>query len=310
MTSRGGSTLGGDVAASMERVTRFLGEWVAASDDEIRELVRYQLLPRFSADHARTVCACHHAAEGPYRDDELCRIAAAVELFDNYATILEDVSDRRRRRRGRLALHCRHGRLPAIMVSGYCCFSASELIAHDPFAVALFADLGQRLAGAEWRAAGSRAGRLGVEAWRRAAAEDGAARIQACARIATREDALAGFASALGLLRQGCHEVAETRLLLGHAEGAQEDPRRVLRGSLVAAVAADVVDADPFGDPEDRAADVLLAALPRAEALLDELAAAASAEAARAVGEPDPLLELVLDARRSSTHAVESRKSS
>ena len=141
----------------------------------------------------------------------------------NVSLIVDDILDRSRYRRGLLSLHCRFGFLPALMASGYIGFSASALVADDPYSVRLVAELMQRLGVAEcvqWRL---RRRPLGVEDWRAIAGEDTGSMFEICARLGTRDDRLAKFGKLLGLLYHGCDDVADVRGTTALGGGSEKD---------------------------------------------------------------------------------------
>jgi geranylgeranyl pyrophosphate synthase len=288
--------------ADIRRLNDVLTAWTDCTDEEVRPMVERQLAGRAKRYRPATVFACYRAMGFGQPPEKVVRSAAAVELLHNVALIVDDILDRSRYRRGLLSLHCRFGFLPALMTSGYIGFSASALVAHDPYSVLLLAELMQRLGVAEcmqWRL---RRRPLGVEDWRVIAGEDTGSMFEICARLGTRNDCLAKFGKLLGLLYHGCDDVADLRGSDALGGGSAKDIADGIL-TLPAAIA--------IRDPEtallfDRADDVegltarLVGALDDAEDYLDRLAAEAKREAREHARSPKRLLELIAYTRELS----------
>jgi geranylgeranyl pyrophosphate synthase len=290
--------------AEVERVRDFLGEWVETCDPEMREMVRYQLSSGSKYFRPVTTFACHRAATGGAANDHLVPICAAVELFHNYATILDDINDRDRYRRGKLALHCRYGRLHALMTSAYLVFAAHDFLAGDAYVTRVFTDLGKRVAAVEVRQWRLRRQPFGIDIWREIAGEDTGGMFAACARVATRDDRLARFGYLLGTLYHGCDDVADLRGTEGLGAHSERDVTdRIL--TLPAAIATeDPTTAELFaeaeGNGDEELARRLVRVLPEAESALDELAREAEQEARSNTSSPEGLIELVRATRELS----------
>jgi geranylgeranyl pyrophosphate synthase len=290
--------------AEIDKLRAFLATWIDRAHPEIREMLGYQLSARSKYFRPVTMFACRRAS-GRDDVDDLVAVAAAAELLHNYATVVDDIVDRDRLRRGKLSLHVEHGPLGAQMTAAYLGFGANDLIADDPYSVRLFAELGQRVAAMECRQWRLRRHPLGVDVWREIAGEDTGAMFEACARAATRDASLARYGYLLGTLYHGCDDVADIRgaLALG-AHSDRDISDRIL--TLPAAIATRDPDVARLfsGDAEDRDAEVaarLTDALPEAERILDVLADDARAEAARASVRPEGLVELVRFTRELSS---------
>jgi len=107
------------VADDIERLKNFIAGWLEKQNPEVQAPLRWQLLSRPKYFRPLTIFACHHATSAKPVSATLLRSAAALEIFHNVSLIVDDILDSSRSRRGRLALHCRFGFLPALMVSGY-----------------------------------------------------------------------------------------------------------------------------------------------------------------------------------------------
>ena len=265
-------------------------------------MVERQLAGRAKRYRPATVFACYRAAAVGRPPDEVVRSAAAVELLHNVSLIVDDILDRSRYRRGALSLHCRFGFLPALMTSGYIGFSASALVADDPYGVRLLAELMQRLGVAEcmqWRL---RRRPLGVEDWRRIAGEDTGSMFEICARLGTRDDRLAKFGKLLGLLYHGCDDVADVRGTAALGGGSEKD---IADGILTLPAAIAIRDPETallFERPDAVTAltERLVDALDEAEEYLDRIAETAAREARKQARSPERLLELIAYTRELS----------
>jgi geranylgeranyl pyrophosphate synthase len=290
--------LGEDVS----RLNAVIGAWVEATDAEVRPMVERQLAGRAKRYRPATVFACCRATAAGRPTDEVVRSAAAVELMHNVSLIVDDILDRSRYRRGLLSLHCRFGFLPALMASGYIGFSASALVADDPYSVRLVAELMQRLGVAEcvqWRL---RRRPLGVEDWRAIAGEDTGSMFEICARLGTRDDRLAKFGKLLGLLYHGCDDVADVRGTAALGGGSEKD---IADGILTLPAALAIRNPETallFERPDalEALTERLVDALDDAEDYLDRIATDAEREARERARSPARLLELVAYTRELS----------
>ncbi len=287
----------------IDALRAFLARWMQESDPEVRGMLRYQLSATAKYFRPVTIFACH-AAVADERLDALVPTAAAVELFHNYATVLDDIIDRDRYRRGKLALHCRFGMLPALMTSAYLAFSAGEFIADDAYATRVFSDLGKRVAAVECRQWRLRRQPFGVDTWMSIAGEDTGGMFESCARVATRDDRLARYGYLLGTLYHGCDDIADIRGTLGLGAHSERDVTdRIL--TLPAAIATEnPATARLFAEGGPEANEELVArlhdALPAAEARLDDMAVDAEREARENAVAPDRLVDLVRYTRELS----------
>jgi geranylgeranyl pyrophosphate synthase len=282
----------------------FIGEWVDQCDPEVREMVRRQFSGRAKYFRPVTLFACYRAVTQRPPTTRVLRSAALVELTHNVTLIVDDILDRSRYRRGQLSLHCRFGFLPALMAAGYIAFSAAELVASDPYSVALQSELMRRLGVAEclqWRV---RRQPLGVEDWLHIAGEDTGSMFEICARLGTRDDGLRSFGRLLGILYHGCDDVADVRGTAALGGGSDKD---ILDGILTLPAAIAVRDRhtaalfrskDPASSPA--ITKRLAGALPQAEQVLDDIAAQAETEALAQARYPKRLLDLIRHTRALS----------
>jgi hypothetical protein len=182
------------------------------------------------------------------------------------------------------------------MTSGYIGFSASALVADDPYSVRLLAELMQRLGVAECVQWAVRRRPLGVEDWRAIAGEDTGSMFEICARLGTRDERLARFGRLLGLLYHGC---GGTAALGGGrakdiADGILTLPAAIAIRDPEAALLFENADAD------EAFTERLVDALDAAEDYLDGVAADAEREAREHARSPARLVELVAYTRELS----------
>jgi geranylgeranyl pyrophosphate synthase len=292
------------LADDVERLRVFLAGWQEECDPEVAPIVRHQLSGRAKYFRPVTIFACHRALHPDPPDEALIRCAAALELTHNVSLIVDDILDRSRFRRQKLALHCRFGFLPALMTAGYMTSGATALVADDGYSVAKLAHLMQRLGAAEcmqWRL---RRRPLGVEDWRTIAGEDTGSMFETCACLGTRDDRLRRFGQLLGTLYHGCDDVADVRGTAALGGGSEKD---ILDGilTLPAAIAVrDPVVAALFERREPETipllTEKLASALPEAERYLDRIAGEAEAEARANAAHSEGLLELIHHTRALS----------
>jgi geranylgeranyl pyrophosphate synthase len=285
------------LTVDVERLRTFLASWQEGCDPELIPIVRHQLSGRAKYFRPVTIFACHRALHPQPPDEALIRRAAALELIHNVSLIVDDILDRSRFRRQKLALHCRFGFLPALMTSGYMTAGASALVADDAYSVAKLAELMQRLGVAEcmqWRL---RRRPLGVEDWRTIAGEDTGSMFEICACLGTRDDRLLRFGQLLGTLYHGCDDVADVRGSAALGGGSEKD---ILDGILTLPAAIAVRDPAVAALFERREPETLplltqklASALPEAERYLDRIAAEAEAEARANAAHPQGLLDLI-----------------
>ena len=290
------------LAADLRRLDDVVAAWAGDTDAEVRAMVERQLAGRAKRYRPATVFACRRATSSGPPPDEVVRSAAAIELLHNVALIVDDILDRSRYRRGVLSLHCRYGFLPALMTSGYIGFSASALVADDPYAVRLLAELMQRLGVAEclqWRL---RRRPLGVEDWRAIAGEDTGSMFEICAVLGARSERLRRYGHLLGVLYHGCDDVADVRGTAALGGGSEKD---IADGILTLPAALAIRDPETAvlfdrRDALDAFAERLVDALDDAEAYLDRIASEAEHEAREHARSPGRLLELVAYTRELS----------
>jgi geranylgeranyl pyrophosphate synthase len=290
------------LAADIRRLNDVIAAWARAADDEVRPMVERQLAGRAKRYRPATVFSCYRATATGRPSDVVVRSAAAIELLHNVSLIVDDILDRSRYRRGILSLHCRFGFLPALMTSGYIGFSASALVADDPYSVRLLAELMQRLGVAEcaqWRL---RRRPLGIEDWRAIAGEDTGSMFEICARLGTRDDRLAKFGKLLGLLYHGCDDVADVRGTAALGGGSEKD---IADGILTLPAAIAIRDPETAllferADAVEALTERLVDALDDAEVYLDRIAADAEREACVNARSAARLRELVAYTRELS----------
>ena len=285
------------LAGDLDRLRAFIAGWIEASDTEVREMLRWQLLGRAKYFRPLTIFACHCAISREPVSPALLRSAVALELFHNVSLIVDDILDRSRHRRGKLTLHCRFGGLPALMTAGYQTAGAFRLVADDQHSVQVLGELMQRLGVAEclqWRL---RRQPLGVEDWRTIAGEDTGSMFEVCARLGVRDGRLKAFGWLLGVLYHGCDDVGDVRGLAALGGGGDEDVRDGILTLPAAIAIRDPEVAAMFRNPQPGSAPELMrrmvAALPEAEAYLDGVATEAQREATRHATNPEPLLNLI-----------------
>ena len=281
-----------------------IGQWVEASDAEVREPLRWQLSAAAKLFRPLTVFACHRAVSGATVSSQVMRSALALELFHNVTLIVDDLLDRSRFRRGKLTLHCRFGELQALMTAGYLAAGSFRLLASDAYGIRLLTELMQRLGVAEclqWRL---RRRPLGVGDWRRIATEDTGVMFEVCARLGTRDDRLGSFGRLLGILYHGCDDVADVRGAKALGGGGHEDLRDGILTLPAALAVRDPRAAALFGNGTVGSHRALrrkfAASLPEAEAYLDGVAAEAMREARDKAQAPKILLRLIAHTRRLS----------
>ncbi len=270
-----------DLTEDIERLRQFITVWVDESDREVRDMVRWQLLSTPKYYRPVTVFSCYYAMTGEPLSPEVFRSAVALELIHNVSLIIDDILDHSRYRRGKLALHCRYGLLPALMVAGYLTAGALKLIAEDAYSVGLLTGLLQRLGIAEcaqWRL---RRHPLGVEDWRMIAREDTGSMFETCAQLGTRNDRLRKFGQTLGILYHGCDDVADVRGTEALGGSGQEDMRDGILTLPAALAIRDPNVAVLFRTKPPESGSTLLqkfkAVLSQAEDYLDEIAREAEA---------------------------------
>jgi geranylgeranyl pyrophosphate synthase len=281
-----------------------IGQWVAASDAELREPLRWQLSAASKLFRPLTVFACCRAVSGTAVSPLVMRSALALELFHNVTLIVDDLLDRSRFRRGKLTLHCRFGELRALMTAGYMAAGCFRLLASDAYGIRTLSELMQRLGVAEclqWRL---RRQPLGVGDWRRIATEDTGVMFEVCARLGTRDDRLGSYGRLLGILYHGCDDVADVRGAKALGGGGHEDLRDGILTLPAALAVRDPRTASLFESSSSRAQRALrrrfAASLPEAERYLDDVAAEAAEQARAHARAPKILLRLIEHTRRLS----------
>ena len=129
----------------LQRLRAVLSAWIDDGNPEMRQPLRWQLGNASKFFRPLTIFACYRAAFDRPIPPATIQVAAAVEIFHNVSLIIDDILDRSRYRRQKLTLHCRYGELRALMTAGYMTAGGFQIVARDPFAVRLLAELMQRL---------------------------------------------------------------------------------------------------------------------------------------------------------------------
>jgi geranylgeranyl pyrophosphate synthase len=283
----------------IERLRRFIEDWVAGASPEMRPQLEWQFIAKAKYFRPLTIFSSYRAVHDGPIPDTMIRSAAVLEMMHNVSLVIDDILDKSDERRGKATMHCKFGELPALMVSGYIVAEGFRLSADDPYDIALFSDLLKRLGVAEcaqWRL---RRQPLGVEDWLMIAGEDTGSMFETCACLATRDDRLRKFAHLLGVVYHGCDDVGDVKGLESLGGGGEED----LRDGILT-LPASLAIRDPhisalFCKPEPSAADLaqisaaMIAALPEADLKLDELARDAKWEAQLHTAAPETLFKLV-----------------
>lgn len=291
----------------MSELRERIGAWVAGCDDEMRDALEWQFLGGSKYFRPLTIFACYRAMHGPGPiPARIMTSALVIELFHNVSLVIDDIVDRSPERRGRATLHTRFGELAALMTSGYIVAEGYAQLGRDLEAIALFSELLKRLGVAEcmqWRL---RRQPLGYEDWWRIAGEDTGSMFEVCACLGDRSGKLRTYGGLLGRLYHGCDDVGDVRGLPALGGGGNEDLRDgILTLPASIAIADDaVLAAFCRNEPEDAdletVAKAFTAALPAAEAKLDEIAAQARREAGLFARDPEPLNALVAQTRELS----------
>lgn len=291
------------LTAEIDRLRAHLAQLVERSHPEVGEMLDYQLSPRSKYFRPVTIFACSRAI-GSDDVESLIPGATAAELLHNYATVTDDIVDRDELRRGKPALHTAYGTLPAVMTGAYLTFAAFHQIADDGYLTELFTELGMRVAAAECRQWRLRRRPADVDTWLTLAGEDTGAMFGACARVATRDDRLARYGYLLGTLYHGCDDIADLRgtLALGGHSDRDITDRIVTLPAAIAVQDPAVAELFSSGAEEQSAefAEALNGAIPRAEEVLDELAADAEREARANTESPEILVDLIRYTRELS----------
>jgi geranylgeranyl pyrophosphate synthase len=282
-----------------------LERWLKDADPELQEALRWALAGRPKHFRPLTVFACRRAV-GQTVTENTVEVAFAVELLHNMTLVVDDVLDGSPERRGVATLERHLGTLPALMAAGYLVADTFAACAHDAFAVSHLAELLRRLGAAEclqWRL---RRQPLGVADWRRIAGEDTGSMFELCAVLGAGSQRLRRYGHLLGVLYHGCDDVGDLRGLQALGGGGEED---ICDGILTLPAALAIRDPNirelfTRNDADEQRlallADAYRAQLDEAEALLDQIAASAAAEAEQFADDPRQLLALIEQVRQLS----------
>ena len=293
----------GEIALLHERV----GRWLEAVDPELAPALQSVFAGTPKSFRPLTLFACHRGLHGGPPGAAVIEQAFAMELLHNMSLVVDDILDESTTRRGVPTVETSFGRLPALMASGYLVADAFDVVADDPFATRLLAELLRRLGAAEcmqWRL---RRQPLGTEDWRHIAGEDTGSMFEICAVLGARSERLRMFGHQLGMLYHGCDDVGDQRGLEALGGGGDED----IRDGILTLPAALAIR-DPRiralfvrddGDPERliELGEAFRAQLGDAEEVLDGIARDACAEAERSASDPSALIALVGEVRQLST---------
>jgi len=290
--------------AELDAVRDDLIRWIDTRDEEMREVLKWQLIAPSKYFRPMTVFACYRAMHDLPVPEEIRLGAMLIELVHNVSLIVDDILDHSRKRRGRATAHCRFGNLRALMSAGYIVADVFEQAQKWPRFVPLVAELMKRLGVGEcmqWRL---RRRPLGIEDWRRIAGEDTGSMFEMCARVGDASGKLGQFGYLLGVLYHGCDDVADVRGLTALGGGGDEDLRDGILTLPAALAIRDQRIAELFVEPAEADLPVLSSAfqscLPAAEECLDGVADEATREAEMFARDPSRLLELIKHTRQLS----------
>jgi geranylgeranyl pyrophosphate synthase len=291
--------------AEIERLRGAIDAWIGTASTELQEALRWQFSGSSKYYRPLTVFSCYRALHGPAIPETVIQAAVAVELFHNMSLVIDDILDRSRERRGKSTLHCRFGKLPALMASGYVVADGYRMVIDDKFSIELLSELMKRLGAAEcmqWRL---RRKPLGVEDWRTIAGEDTGSMFEVCACLGARSEDLRAYGHLLGLLYHGCDDVADVRGLQALGGGGMEDIRDGILTLPAAIAIRDARVAEMFvsgrsGD-ETELLHAFEAQLPEAERYLDGILDQAMKEAELFSEEASGLVALAAKVRGLSS---------
>jgi geranylgeranyl pyrophosphate synthase len=291
--------------SEVERLRGAIDAWIDTTSEELQPALRWQFSGSSKYYRPLTVFSCYRALHGPKIPDSIIQAAVAVELFHNMSLVIDDILDRSRERRGKLTLHCRFGKLPALMASGYVVADGYRMVIEDKYSIELLSELMKRLGAAEcmqWRL---RRKPLGVEDWRLIAGEDTGSMFEVCACLGARSPDLRQYGHLLGLLDHGCEDGADVRGLQALGGGGMEDVRDGILTLPAALAIRDARVAEMFvaGRPEDESAllQAFEAKLPEAERYLDGIEDEAKKEALLFSEDPAGLVALAAKVRGLSS---------
>lgn len=290
----------------IERLRSMLDAWMARAGLEMRPMLSWQFGDRAKYFRPLTIFSCHRAVYGGDISERVIRAAAVLEMMHNVSLIIDDIVDLSEERRGKATLHKQFGLLPALMASGFIAADGFAISADDPYQVGLFAELLKRLGVAECRQWRLRRQPLGFEDWLEIAGEDTGSMFEISAKLATDDERLAKFGRKLGILYHGCDDVGDVKGLESLGGGGEEDLRDgilTLPASLaIRDPAIAVLFCKEAPSPADLAqvSQAMSAALPEAEARLDEIAVEAKWEAGLHAKDPAGLIALVDHTRQLS----------
>jgi geranylgeranyl pyrophosphate synthase len=291
-------------APQVARLRGGVAAFVEAANPAMREMLEHQFGPGSKYFRPLTIFACHRAVRGARIPERVMRRAVVLEMMHNVSLIIDDILDRSPTRRGVETLHCKFGLLPALMASGYIVAEGYRMSAHDPYAVAVFSELLQRLGVAECVQWAWRRQPRGYDDWRYLAQEDTGSMFEACAALATGDDSLRLYGRLLGMVYHGCDDVADVKGLTSLGGGGEDD----LRDGILTLPASLALEhegiAARFCVPEPTKADLSQIAkamrrqLGNAEDKLDQLAAEAKWEAREHASERADVLYALVDHTR------------
>lgn len=297
-------------APEIELLRARIRAWLQDVDPELEESLTWAFSGTQKHFRPFTLYACARAVDERPGDHRVSMgtvdLAFAVELIHNMSLVIDDILDDSPERRGIATIQAKFGRLNAMMASGYLVADAYEAVAGDPFAIVHISELIRRLGSAEclqWRL---RRQPLGLEDWRRIAGEDTGCMFEVCAVLGARSQRLRQYGHLLGVLYHGCDDVGDQRGLEALGGGGEED----IRDGILTLPAALAIR-DPkirtifcIDDDDPRRLERLALAcreqLDEAENVLDQVAAAARAEAQQFAQDPEPLIALVDHVRELS----------
>ncbi len=280
-----------------EALREAIAAWVGSTPAEMQPQLNEQFLAGSKYFRPLTIFACQTATGDENITDATIQAAVVLELFHNMTLVVDDILDKSDERRGKPTMHTQFGKLTALMTSGFMVSEGYRLMAQDPQVIRLLSELMSRLGSAEILQWDSRKMPRGVEDWRRLAQEDTGSMFEIAACLGDRTEGLREFGGLLGTLYHACDDVSDVRGTEALGGGGEEDIRDGILTLPAAIAVREPGIAEMFRDPNssnyDALAEAFRAALPEAEAELDNIAAAAKREAERFAKDPTKLFILV-----------------
>lgn len=283
--------------AETEALRETIAQWVASTPAEMQPQLGEQFLAGSKYFRPLTIFACQTAVGDDKISDETIVSAVVLELIHNMTLVVDDILDQSMERRGKPTMEAAFGRLTALMTSGFMVAEAYKIMADDPQVIRLLSELMTRLGVAEVLQWDSRKIPRGMEDWRRLAQEDTGSMFEVAACLGDRSEGLREYGGLLGTLYHACDDVSDVRGTEALGGGGEEDIRDGILTLPASIAVRDPAVAEMFTNPNpdnyDLLADAFRAALPEAEAELDNIAMSAIKEARRFAARPAKLITLV-----------------